>query len=74
LPHALERGNPERNSEDGVLELRVFVDGMLVETFFGGQAFITTSTTNDVASANVTSSFLNTAGLACTVTSWELAL
>ena len=57
------------------IELRVFVDGNLVETFFhGGEAFLFTSTRNNVPSANVSSAFVNTAGLDCNVSSWVLGL
>ena len=63
--------SPNRTS----LELRVFVDGHLVESFFGGDAVVTTVTGNVVASAHVTSSFVNTAaGLHCSVRSWALGL
>jgi hypothetical protein len=56
------------------IELRVFVDGHIVETFFGGNAVISTVTGNTIASPNVTSTFLNTANLQCTVHSWVLGL
>eukprot|EP01043_Picozoa_sp_COSAG02_P068741 COSAG02_NODE_11523_length_1707_cov_1.277363_2_plen_180_part_00 len=56
------------------LELRVFVDGHMAETFFGGQAVITTVTSNIVPSAKLGSAFVNTAGLSCNVSSWTLGL
>ncbi len=56
------------------LELRVFVDGHMVETFFGGHAVITTVTSNTVPSASLGSTFVNTARLSCNVSSWTLAL
>ena len=56
------------------IELAVYVDGQLVETFFQGEATITTATSNQVASANLTTTFVNTAGLKCTVSSWALGL
>ena len=70
------RGRPHRHALDGpTIELRVFVDGNLVETFFhGGEAFLFTSTRNNVPSANVSSAFVNTAGLDCNVSSWVLGL
>ena len=47
----------------------------MVETFFGGDAVITSITGNAVASASITSSLVNTAGLkGCNVSSWALAL
>ena len=67
---------PVPGALDGpTIELRVFVDGNLVETFFqGGEAFHFTSTLNNVPSANVSSAFVNTAGLDCNVSSWVLGL
>ena len=56
------------------LELRVYVDGHLVETFFSGDAVITTVTANLAPSASISSSFVNTAALSCQVTSWTLGL
>lgn len=56
------------------LEIRVFVDGQMVETFFGGEASITTATSSAAASSNITSALINTASLACNVTSWVLSL
>ena len=56
------------------LELRVFVDGHMAETFYGGHAVITTITSNTVPSAGVGSAFVNSAGLACNVSSWTLGL
>ena len=56
------------------LELRVFVDGHMTETFFGGHSVITTVTSNTVPSANIGSAFVNTASLSCNVSSWTLAL
>ena len=58
----------------GTLELNLFVDGDRVETFFGGAATLTTVTSNTVASSKLHSSFVNTAGLHCIVSSWVLAL
>jgi hypothetical protein len=57
-----------------MLELRVFVDGHMLETFFGGHAVITTVTGNTVSSSNITSSIVNTANLECNISSWTLAL
>ena len=66
LEHAL-RGD--------AIELNVFVDGQRVETFFGGETTITTSTGNMVATEQLSSSFVNTAKLpGCNVTSWALVL
>ena len=56
------------------LTLRVFVDGHMAESFFGGHAVITTITSNTVPSAGVGSAFVNSAGLACNVSSWTLGL
>ena len=57
------------------IELNVFVDGQRVETFFGGETTITTSTGNMVATEQLQSSFVNTAKLpGCNVTSWVLRL
>lgn len=56
------------------LELRVFVDGHMAETFFGGHAVITTVTSNTVPSAKLGSTFVNTAMLSCNVSSWTLGL
>ena len=56
------------------LELRVFVDGHMAETFYGGHAVITTITSNTVPSAGVGSAFVNSAGLDCNVSSWTLGL
>jgi Glycosyl hydrolases family 32 C terminal len=56
------------------LELRFFVDGQMVESFFDGETTITTATNNSVPSGLLTSSFVNTAALACNVTSWVLGL
>jgi sucrose-6-phosphate hydrolase SacC (GH32 family) len=56
------------------VELRVWVDGQMIESFFGGEVSITTATSNFVASAALTSSFVNTAALDCNVTSWVLSL
>ena len=56
------------------LELRVFVDGHMAESFFGGHAVITTITSNTVPSAGVGSAFVNSAGLDCNVSSWTLGL
>ena len=39
------------------LELRVFVDGHMAESFYGGHSVITTITSNTVPSANVGSAF-----------------
>ena len=58
-----------------VIELRVFVDGQLIETFFQGEASITTATGNMVGGDGLSSSFVNTANLrGCNVTSWALSL
>ena len=56
------------------LELRVYVDGHLAETFFGGHSVITTITSNTMPSAGVGSAFVNSAGLDCNVSSWTLGL
>lgn len=56
------------------LELRVFVDGHIAESFFGGHAVITTVTSNTVPSAKLDSTFVNTAQLSCNVSSWTLGL
>eukprot|EP01047_Picozoa_sp_COSAG01_P051498 COSAG01_NODE_5321_length_4335_cov_3.928234_4_plen_199_part_00 len=59
---------------DAELELRVFVDGHMAETFFGGHAVITTITSNTLPSAVLGSAFVNSARLNCSVSSWKLAL
>ena len=56
------------------LELRVFVDGHMAESFYGGHAVITTITSNTVPSADTGSAFVNSAGLDCNVSSWTLGL
>jgi sucrose-6-phosphate hydrolase SacC (GH32 family) len=57
------------------LELRIFVDGHMVETFFGGHAVISTITSNAVSTEKISSSFVNTAGLKCSdISSWTLSL
>eukprot|EP00662_Eupelagonemidae_sp_cell21_P057378 gene57378-biopygen111561 len=56
------------------IELNVFVDGNMIETFFNGEATITTAVNNQVATDLLTSSFINTANLECTVGSWILGL
>ena len=61
-------------AEGTELELRVFVDGHMAESFFGGHAVITTITSNTLPSASVGSTFINSAGLTCNVSSWTLAL
>ena len=58
----------------GTLELNLFVDGDRVETFFGGAATITSVTSNTVTNSSLHSSFVNTAGLDCAVSSWVLGL
>ena len=55
-------------------ELRVFVDGHLVETFLDGQQVITSVTANRINSSALRSRFVNTAALECNVTSWVLGL
>eukprot|EP01043_Picozoa_sp_COSAG02_P052604 COSAG02_NODE_5692_length_4119_cov_2.601244_4_plen_170_part_00 len=45
-----------------------------VETFFSGDAVITTVTGNVVPSARITSGFVNTAAFDCSVQSWTLGL
>ena len=85
VPPALARGLDNYNRTDtapvlgaavpgGTLELNLFVDGDRVETFFGGAATITTVTSNMLANDTLTSSFVNTANLDCTVQSWVLGL
>eukprot|EP01051_Picozoa_sp_SAG22_P021427 SAG22_NODE_4722_length_1181_cov_4.177449_3_plen_66_part_00 len=57
------------------IELRVFVDGQLVETFFQGETSITTATSNEVGCDALSSEFINTANVSsCNVTSWVLGL
>ena len=59
----------------GLIELQVFLDGDRLETFFlGGEASITTVTSNVVISSAVSSHFVNTADLTCNVSSWKLGL
>ena len=58
----------------GTLELNLFVDGDRVEAFFGGASTITAITGNTAANTSLTSSFVNTANLDCTVQSWVLGL
>ena len=66
---------PGLNATKGTIELRVFVDGHIVETFFGGHAVISTITGNAAPSASITSSVQTPAGgLACNVSSWTLGL
>ena len=86
VPPALAQGMDNYNRTDrapvmeaavpgGTLELNLFVDGDRVETFFaGGVATITTVTSNRQADSSLSSSFVNTAGLDCAVTSWVLGL
>ena len=51
------------------------LDGDRLETFFlGGEASITTVTSNVVTSSAVSSHFVNTADLTCNVSSWKLGL
>lgn len=45
-----------------------------VETFFSGDAVITTITGNVISSGSISSSFVNTAALSCNVSSWTLGL
>jgi hypothetical protein len=45
-----------------------------VETFFSGDAVITTVTGNVISSGSISSSFVNTAALSCNVSSWTLGL
>ena len=56
------------------LELRVFVDGQMIETFFGGEVSITTATSNLVASGLLTSSIVNDNALDCNASSWVVGL
>ena len=56
------------------LELRVFVDGHMVETFFSGDTVITTVTGNVVSSEHITSRFVNTGAFDCSIKSWVLGL
>ena len=65
---------PREFATASTLELRVFVDGHMLETFFGGHAVITTITGNTVSSSNITSSIVNSANLECNISSWTLAL
>lgn len=62
------------SSGSSMFELRVFVDGHMAETFYNGDAVITTVTSNTVPSTNIFSRFLNTAACNCNVTSWVLGL
>ena len=56
-------------------ELRVFVDGHMVESFFDGQQVISSVTANTQPSAKLNSAFVNTAsGIQCDVTSWVVGL
>ena len=56
-----------------LIELRVLVDGGLVETFFGGgEASITTATGNTALASTFASSLVNDAKLECNVSSWVL--
>jgi sucrose-6-phosphate hydrolase SacC (GH32 family) len=66
---------PLQNAMQGdMVELHVFVDGQMIESFFNGETTITTNTNNMVGTSNLTSSFVNTAKLDCTVSSWVLGL
>jgi sucrose-6-phosphate hydrolase SacC (GH32 family) len=62
------------NWTSDTIELRVYVDGPRIESFFGGETTITTSTRNGVAGDELTSRLVNTEKLVCNVTSWVLAL
>ena len=58
-----------------MIELHVFVDGQLIETFLQGETSITTATSNVVGSDALSSSFVGRARLSsCNVTSWALSL
>jgi sucrose-6-phosphate hydrolase SacC (GH32 family) len=85
VPPALAQGMENYNRTDrapvpgaavpgSTLQLNIFVDGDRVETFFGGTATITTVTGNTAPNSSLTSSFINTADLHCTVQSWVLEL
>ena len=56
------------------LDLHVFDDGQIIETFFNGEATITTAANNLLATELVSSSVVNTADLNCNVSSWILGL
>lgn len=56
------------------ITLQVFVDGSRIETFFSGETTITTTTRNSVPGSALTSSFVNSANLDCSVSSWVLEL
>ena len=75
-PHRDQR--QEKMSVDSestsTLDLHVFVDGQIIETFFNGEATITTAANNLLATELVSSSFVNTANLNCNVSSWILGL
>jgi sucrose-6-phosphate hydrolase SacC (GH32 family) len=58
----------------GTVELHVFVDNQVIETFFAGETTITTATSNAISTDALSSSFVNTANLSCSVTSWGLSL
>lgn len=58
--------------QGSTIELHVFVDGQMIETFFQGETSITTGNNNAVPTNQLTSSFVNTANLDCKVSSWVL--
>ena len=61
---------------DGYIKLHVFVDGNLVESFYGdGDYFIFSASNNTVDTKDVSNVVVNTAGVAgCVVDSWALSL
>lgn len=69
---------PVRTSDIGdVLELVVFIDGALIESFVAGRAAITALVSPDERAARPaernSSTFSDISGLSCSVGSWQLA-
>ena len=62
--------------KDGKIVLHVFVDGNLVESFYGnGDYFIFSASNNTMDTKHVKSSFVNTAGIVgCVIDSWKVGL
>ena len=69
-------GRTEQRNQFGYL--RVYVDGHMVETFFGKHSVITVPPSrvmNVVPTGKISSSFVSTAGLKCSnISSWTLSL
>ena len=61
--------------QDGSFELRVFVDGHLVESFFNGAAVISSVTANQLPGDSLTSELVLTLPNAkCSTNSWAVGL